>query len=194
MEIHERLARLERGERRYRWLLVAAVAAAPMAWTLKPAAAAAAVEADTVPAVAVRNPTGTVVATMRATDDGSSLTLCDATGKPRMLFAVSKSGPGIFLLDGKPDGVNRGVRLALSVNEKSGPSVALFNGSAAKPAASVKLKADGTMGTFIATDGGEQQFAFPKASVEEGDADGKTGGLKTKPAATPVGGKKEAGN
>ncbi len=192
MELQHRLARLERAQRLNRRLL-AARAAAPLAWALLPARAAdaPAAAADAAQAVGVRNTAGTLVAAVRATADGSSLTLCDAAGKPKLLLAVTADGPALYMLDGNESAANKGVRLAMSVSEKSGPSVGLFNATNTQPAASMRLKSDGQMGQFVATDGNEQRFAFPRPAAE-GDADKGTGRGKGATPALPAGGKKDA--
>jgi len=131
---------------------------------------------DVAERLVLRNANGGLAATLVATPNGGSLSLCDANGKPRMVFAVGKEGPNLGFLDANQSGDNKGVRLALSTSDKTGPSVSLFGASGALPLASARTKpAAGSTpasGAFVAVNEEGRPVAFPRTVKPESDEPG----------------------
>jgi hypothetical protein len=72
---------------------------------------------------AVQSARGDIVAQLSASSDGSpSITFFDANKKVRLMATIGVSGPSVSLLD--PQEVSRAT---LSLNDKSDPSLALYN-------------------------------------------------------------------
>jgi hypothetical protein len=166
-------ARVQLLERRNRILigLFAMLAIATPAVSLLPRLGAAddkSAATEIADRLVVRNANGTVAATLVATASGGNLSLCDALGKPRMVFAVGKDGPNIVLLDSQQSSATKGVRVALSASDKAGSSLSLFGDGATIPLASVRAKpASGSTpasGAFVAVNEENRPVAFPRSS------------------------------
>src|SRR5688572_27436038 len=129
MDLDARIVRLERRNRVLTLVALTAALAAPLGLflpRLAPTEEPKGSAIDVAERLVLRSATGAVAATLVSTPSGANLTLCDGVGRPRMVFAVGKDGPNLVFLDGNQAGANKGVRLALTSNTKSGPSIALF--------------------------------------------------------------------
>jgi hypothetical protein len=177
MDLHARVARLERRNRILSGLVLALAVAAP-AGLLIPRLGAAddgkAGAVDVSERLVLRNANGVVAATLVSTTAGANLSLHDAVGRPRMVFAVGKDGPNLVFLDGNQATDNKGVRLALSASEKAGASVSLFGAKGTTPLASTRTKpASGShpaSGAFVAVNEDGRAVAFPR-STKPSDGD-----------------------
>ena len=182
MDLDARIARLERRNRVLTCVAVLAAMAAPIGY-LSPRLGAAddskGTGADIAERLVLRSASGAVAATLVAAPSGANLSLCDATGKPRIVFAVGKDGPSLVFLDANQSSANKGVRVAISANPKSGPSVALFGDDAATPLASVRTKSAAgsttASGVFVAVNDENLPVAFPRGTKADAEP---------KPAAT----------
>jgi hypothetical protein len=173
MDLDARIARLERRNRVLTLVALTAALAAPLGLLLPRLAATEETKGsaiDVAERLVLLSATGSVAATLVSTPAGANLTLMDGVGRPRMVFAVGKDGPNLVFLDGNQAGANKGVRLALSANTKSGPSVALFGDDGAAPLATVRTKAQAgstTSGVFVAVNDENRPVAFPKSTANE---------------------------
>jgi hypothetical protein len=177
-ELQARLLRLERRNRQLGALLGAALLAAPAFWMTQSVRAddkAAAVPLVAGEQILLKNANGAKAATLWATPDGSNLSLCDANGQPRLVLAVGRDGPALLLLDGAGS-AGSGIKLALSANPKSGPSLLLFGEEKGAPLAALRAKPsskDGkAQGQLLVTNGDKQQIAFPRVNVDFPEDDG----------------------
>jgi len=175
MDLEARFARLERRNRILTCVALLAAMAAPLGYLAPRMGAAEDAKAsavDVAEKLVLRSASGAVAAALVSTPSGSNLTLCDATGKPRMVFAVGSEGPNLVFLDANQASTNKGVKLALSANSKSGPSVALY-GDETTPLASLRTKpgtgAAAPSGLFVAVNEENRPVAFPRATKTEGD-------------------------
>jgi hypothetical protein len=178
MDLEARIARLERRNRTLTCVALLAAMAVPLGYLVPCMGAADETKAsavDVAERLVLRNASGGVAATLVSTSSGANLTLCDTSGKPRMVFAVGKDGPNLVFLDANQASANKGVKLALSANSTTGPSVALF-GDETTPLASLRTKpgsgSAAASGLFVAVNEENRPVAFPRASKSEGN-DGK---------------------
>lgn len=172
MDLQARVQLLERRNRILTRLFALLALATPVGYLLPSLGAADDRSAATEIAdrLVLRNANGTVAATLIATATGGNLSLCDAVGKPRMVFAVGKDGPNVVLLDSTQSSANKGVRVALSASDKAGSSLSLFGETGTIPLASVRAKpAAGSTpatGAFVAVNDENRPVAFPRSSKD----------------------------
>ena len=172
MDLQARVQLLERRNRILTRLFALLALATPVGFLLPRLGAADDRSAATEIAdrLVLRNANGTVAATLIATATGGNFSLCDAVGKPRMVFAVGKDGPNVVLLDSTQSSANKGVRVALSASDKAGSSLSLFGETGTIPLASVRAKpAAGSTpatGAFVAVNDENRPVAFPRSSKE----------------------------
>ncbi|HVJ82618.1 MAG TPA: hypothetical protein VNC50_16230 [Planctomycetia bacterium] len=188
-DLQARLLRLERRNRQLGALLGVAFLAAPAFWMTQSVKADD--KSDAVPIVAgeqilLKNASGAKAATLWSTPEGSNLSLCDAAGQPRLVLTVGKEGPALLLLDGAGS-AGSGVKLALSANPKSGPSLLLFGDEKGAPLAALRAKPGSkeaaAQGQLLVTNGDKQQVAFPRTVVDPLDDGDPTKAPKPNPLA-----------
>ena len=179
MDLNARIIRLERRNRVLIGLVALFAVMTPLGVVLPRLRAAdepKGTAVDVAERLVLRNANGGLAATLVATQTGGSLSLCDANGKPRMVFAVGKDGPNLVFLDANQSGDNKGVRLALSTSDKTGPSVSLFGATGALPLASARTKAAAgstpASGAFVAVNEEGRPVAFPRSVKADSDEPG----------------------
>lgn len=169
MDLQDRVAQLERRNRNLTVLFALLALATPVGLMLPRLGAAddskGATEVND--RLVLRNPNGTIAATLVATATGGNLSLCDAVGKPRMVFAIGKEGPNLVFLDSQQTSATKGVRVALSSTDKNGSSLSLF-GDDKIPLASIRAKpAAGSTpanGSIVAVNDENRPVTFPRSS------------------------------
>jgi hypothetical protein len=169
MELAQRIARLERRNRQLVLAMgVMIMVSAFVVWSQKAGAQAGGEDSKTGVSdrLILKGKNGRVAATLWATETGSSLTLNDSFGKPRLVLSVGDEGPLLMMLDQNQTGQNRGIRLAMGSNPKSGPSLSLFGDDPKVPLAAVRTKPSSgeksASGMLVVTNESDTQVTFPR--------------------------------